>query len=389
MLITILFSVFAAALGGAIGYLLSQNRTTPLREENARLKTEAELHLRDEERWTERLHDMELRFSQLSQTILNGSTDKLKTENSEQMKAVLQPLRDQLETLQKAVRDTNANTAGSRSSMETLVKQLMERTESMSKDAVNLTKALKGDSKVQGDWGEMILERMLEDSGLRSGEEYVVQEVHKGEDGRILRPDVIIRLPENRAVIVDSKVSLTAYAQYTEAEDEVFREMYAKQHVESIRKHINELHEKNYAATVENSIGYVLMFMPNEAAYVLAMQKADQLPMEAYRKNVLLISPTNLMMALQLAYNLWQKERQTQSVNKIIEQAARIYDKCVNVEESFTALGKSLEQASQRYGEAMNRFKDGNGNLTRQVHKLTSMGVTPKKRLTVSDAEEE
>lgn len=389
MLITILFSVFAAALGCAIGYLLSQNRTTPLREENARLKTEAELHLSDEERWTERLKDMELRFSQLSQTILNGSTDKLKTENSEQMKAVLRPLRDQLETLQKAVRDTNASAAGNRSSMETLVKQLMERTESMSKDAVNLTKALKGDSKVQGDWGEMILERMLEDSGLRRGEEYVVQEVHKDADGRIHRPDVIIRLPENRAVIVDSKVSLTAYAQYTEAEDEVSREAFAKMHVDSIRKHINELHVKNYAATVENSIGYVLMFMPNEAAYVLAMQKADQLPMEAYRKNVLLISPTNLMMALQLAYNLWQKERQTQSVNKIIEQAARIYDKCVNVEESFTALGKSLEQASQRYGEAMNRFKDGTGNLTRQVHKLTSMGVTPKKRLTVSDAEEE
>lgn len=389
MLITILFSVFAAALGCAIGYLLSQNRTTPLREENARLKTEAELHLRDEERWTERLKEMELRFSQLSQTILNGSTDKLKTENSEQMKAVLQPLRDQLETLQKAVRDTNASAAGNRSSMETLVKQLMERTESMSKDAVNLTKALKGDSKVQGDWGEMILERMLEDSGLRRGEEYVVQEVHKGENGRVLRPDVIIRLPENRAVIVDSKVSLTAYAQYAEAEDELARETYAKLHVDSIRKHINELYEKNYAASVENSIGYVLMFMPNEAAYVLAMQKSDQLPMEAYRKNVLLISPTNLMMALQLAYNLWQKERQTQSVNKIIEQAARIYDKCVNVEESFTALGKSLEQASQRYGEAMNRFKDGNGNLTRQVHKLTSMGVTPKKRLTVSDTEEE
>lgn len=388
MLITILFSVFAAALGGAIGYLLSQNRTTPLREENARLKTEAELHLRDEERWAERLKEMELRFSQLSQSILNGSTDKLKSANSEQMQAVLRPLREQLENLNKAVNQTNENTAGSRSSMETLVKQLMERTEKIGKDAVNLTKALKGDSKVQGDWGEMILERMLEDSGLRRDEEYVVQEVHKDDTGRNLRPDVIIRLPEDRAVIVDSKVSLTAYAQYAEAEDEVSREMYAKLHMESIRKHINELYTKNYAAAVENSIGYVLMFMPNEAAYVLAMQKDDNLPMEAYRKGVLLISPTNLMMALQLAYNLWQKERQTQSVNKIIEQATRIYDKCVNVEDSFLAMGKALENAEAKYREAMNRFRDGNGNLTKQVRKLTTMGVTPKKRLAVSDAEE-
>ena len=328
------------------------------------------------------------RFEALSAKILESNTNHLKSSNKEQMDALLSPLKTQLEGLGKMVQQTNANNARSTASLEGMIKAMMEQADRLGHDAVNLTKALKGDSKKQGDWGELVLERMLEESGLKKDEEYYIQQAVRTEDGRLLRPDVVVRFPDQRSVVIDSKVSLTAYAAYAAAEDEAARQAHLAAHVASVRKHIDELSAKDYSSVVQESVGYVLMFIPNEASYIAAVQAAPELPLEGYRKRVLLISPTNLLMALQLAYNLWQKERQTRNVEAIFKKAAAIYDKCAGLADSFADVGKNLKKALDSHDEAMRRFNSGKGNLTRQVEDLRQMGISPSKRLSLTDDEE-
>ncbi len=328
-------------------------------------------------------------FRNLAGEIMEQNAGKLKDTNKESMDSLLKPLRLQLESLGKAVTATNETAAGNKASLEAAIKAMMEKTESLGKDAENLTLALRGNTKKQGDWGEMILERMLEESGLRKGEEYYVQENHKTEDGKDLRPDVVIRFPEKRCVIVDSKVSLTAYAHYSAAENEEERGRYLDAHVASVRKHIDELAAKDYKGTVEDTISYVLMFVPNEASYMAAVQAAPSLPLDAYRKKIVLISPTNLLMALQLAYNLWQKERQTQNVEKIIDRATKLYDKLATVQESLEKVGKGIDQAQGAYAQAINQLFHGRGNYAKQLEDLRKMGITPNKQLSLNDDDQE
>lgn len=327
------------------------------------------------------------RFEALSAKILESNTNHLKSSNKEQMDALLSPLKTQLEGLGKMVQQTNANNARSTASLEGMIKAMMEQADRLGHDAVNLTKALKGDSKKQGDWGELVLERMLEESGLKKDEEYYIQQDYTTEEGRHVRPDVVVRFPDQRSVIIDSKVSLTAYAAYAAAENEEERHAHLAAHIASVRKHIDELAAKDYSGVVKESVGYVLMFLPNEASYIAAVQARPELPLEGYRKHVLLISPTNLLMALQLAYNLWQKERQTRNVEAIFKKAASIYDKCVGLSQSFEDVGKNLHKALDSHEEAMRRFNSGKGNLTRQVEDLRQMGITTSKRLTLSEEE--
>ena len=329
----------------------------------------------------------EARFEALSTRILSGSMQQLKSGNREQMDAILTPLRQQIEGLGKAVQQTNTANASNKASLEEMIRQMLDQTKRLDTEAANLTRALKGDSKKQGDWGELVLERMLEESGLKKGEEYYIQQDYVTEEGRHVRPDVVVRFPDQRSVIIDSKVSLTAYAAYAAAEDEEERRAQLAAHVASVRKHIDELSKKDYSATVQESVGYVLMFIPNEASYIAAVQAQPELPLESYRKRVLLISPTNLLMALQLAYNLWQKERQTRNVEAIFKKASSIYDKCVGLAESFDDVGKNLHRALNAHDEAMRRFNSGKGNLTRQVEDLRQMGISPSKRLNLTDEE--
>lgn len=328
-------------------------------------------------------------FSTLADKILQDNTQRLSTNNEESMNGILKPLREQLERLGKAVQDTNTASAERKASLETVLKGMMEKTECLSKDAENLALALKGDSKKQGDWGEMVLERMLEESGLRKGEEYYVQSNYKTEEGSNVRPDVVIRFPDKRCIVIDSKVSLTAYTQYMAAEHEEERFSYLNAHVASVRKHIDELSGKDYASVVEDTISYVLMFMPNEASYMAAVQAAPSLPMDAYKRKIILISPTNLLMALQLAYNLWQKEIQNQNVAAIFERATKLYDKLANVQESFESVGKALTSAQSSYESALNQFCNGRGNFAGQVQKLLKMGISPRKQLQVQMDDEE
>ncbi len=328
-------------------------------------------------------------FRNLAGEIMEQNAGKLKDTNRESMDGLLKPLREQLESLGKAVSHTNETAAGNKASLEAAIKAMMEKTESLGKDAENLTLALRGNTKKQGDWGEMILERMLEESGLRKGEEYFMQENHKTEDGRDVRPDVVIRFPDRRCVVVDSKVSLTAYTLYVAAEREEERINRLNAHVASIRKHIDELSTKDYSSVVEDSISYVLMFMPNEASYMAALQHSPDLPMEAYRRRIILISPTNLLMALQLAHNLWQKERQTRNVEKIFDRATRLYEKMCAVQDSLEKVGKGLEQAQNAYSKACDQLYRGRGNYARQLDDLRQMGISPAKRLRLDGEEDE
>lgn len=374
-------------------YETTRRELTTTLAELARCKTELQKEQEQRSAEAAKIKEMQekhfAQFRNLAGEILEQNAGKLKDTNKESMDSLLKPLRMQLESLGKAVTATNETAAGNKASLEAAIKAMMEKTESLGKDAENLTLALRGNTKKQGDWGEMILERMLEESGLRKGEEYYVQENHKTEDGKDLRPDVVIRFPEKRCVIVDSKVSLTAYAHYSAAENEEERGRYLDAHVASVRKHIDELAAKDYKGTVEDTISYVLMFVPNEASYMAAVQAAPSLPLDAYRKKIVLISPTNLLMALQLAYNLWQKERQTQNVEKIIDRATKLYDKLATVQESLEKVGKGIDQAQGAYTQAINQLFHGRGNYAKQLEDLRKMGITPNKQLSLNDDDQE
>lgn len=345
----------------------------------------------EEARWQERLKQQEERFEQLSRRILDQNTTQLKASSAEQLGNMIQPLKEQLEGLRKSVADTNTGNATARGSIETLVKQLMERADGISKDASNLTRALKGDSKVQGDWGEMMLSRLLEGSGLRPGEEFSTQLTFKDKKGAAFRPDVVVNLPENRTIIIDSKVSLTAYARWVEMDadaPQTERDAALKAHLESVRRHVVELAEKDYVSIVPGSIGHVLMFMPNESAYVAAVQANPEIIREAYARGVLLISPTNLLMALQLAYNLWQKERQSRNVQNIISRAESLYKKCLTVSAGMEKIRRSIDSLDTAYTQVEGQFKSGRGSLCRQIDQLCEFGVTPSRRLALDDEEE-
>ena len=394
-----LTAIISLGIGAAVGYLIATLRrkevdaqVITLGQQNEFLKQQMQS---EEQRWQERQKQLEERFEQLSRRILDHNTDQLKASSKEQLSHVLQPLREQLEGLRKSVHETNTGNATARTSIETLVKQLMERADGISKDASNLTRALKGDSKMQGDWGEMMLSRLLESSGLRPEEEFCTQQSYKDKKGNIFRPDVVVHLPENRHIIIDSKVSLTAYARLMELDADAApaeRQSAINAHVESVRKHIHELAGKDYASIVPGAIGHVLMFMPNESAYIGAVQSRPALVHEAYESGVLLISPTNLLMALQLANNLWQKERQSRNVRNIIERAELLYKKCATLDDSMEKIKRSIDALSRAYDQARNQFKTGNGNLVRQIDELRSYGINPNRRLSleeVSDAPED
>lgn len=391
-----LTALIALGIGALVGFLVASlhrkeldAQVLTLTQQNDFLKQQMQA---EAQRWQDLLKQQEERFEQLSRKVLEQNTNQLKVSNVEQLGHVLQPLKEQLEGLRVSVKETNTGNASARSSIETLVKQLMERADGISKDATNLTRALKGDSKMQGDWGEMVLSRLLESSGLRPNEEFCTQETFKDKNGALFRPDVVVQLPEKRKIIIDSKVSLTAYARWMELDAEAApaeRAAALKAHVDSVRKHIMELADKDYVSIVPGSIGHVLMFMPNESAYIAAVQAQPELVREAYTRGVLLISPTNLLMALQLAYNLWQKERQTRNVQNIISRAESLYKKCVTVGDSMEKMKRSIDALNKAYEQTESQLKSGRGSLSRQIDQLCEFGITPGKRLALEDIAED
>ena len=369
---------------------------------NERLFAE-KLRAESDQQWAQKLeslkqemHRMTIEQQKAAAEQLAAKQSALQENNRLQMDELLKPIKEQFADFKKSVEESKTQNEVNKKELQSTfeatmklfqqeqqqaVTSLKEQTSKIGSDAANLTKALKGDSKMQGDWGEIVLETIMENSGLRKDEEFFIQENTKDENGKNFRPDVIVRFPEGRSVVIDSKVSLTAYTDALAAETDEERERLMKSHALSVRKHIDELAEKDYSKLVEDAIGFVLMFIPNETSYIAAMKQQPDLSRYAYQKKIIIISPSNLLMALQLAYNLWQYDRQNKNVEKIVKTAADLYDKVVGFEDTFTSIGDLLTRLSGTYDKAKKQLYDGTGNVMRRVESLKNLGVTPKKQI--------
>jgi len=322
------------------------------------------------------------KFENLANNILEDKTKKFTEVNRVKLEEILNPLKDKIKDFEKKVEETYDKEAQQRFSLKEEVKKLAELNQQVSLEAQNLTKALKGESKTQGNWGEMILESILEKSGLVKGREYSVQPSFRDDTGKLLYPDIIIHYPENRNVVIDSKVSLTAYEQYVSTDETEQKEKFLKEHLTSIRKHVSELTRANYQDLYKlQSLDFVMMFMPIEPAYLLAVQKEPELWNYAYERRILLISPTNLLAALKLISALWQQEYQNKNVMEIARQTGDLIDKFHSLLEDLDHLDSDLKSARKHYDEAKNKLSEGKGNLIRRVEKIKELGVKSKKKL--------
>lgn len=363
----------------------------------------AQMRQENDRQWAEKMEALRQEMQRMTAEQQKAAAEQLAAKQSAlqennrlQMDELLKPIKEQFADFKKSVEDSKTQNEVNKKELQSTfeatmklfqqeqqqaVTSLKEQTSKIGSDAANLTKALKGDSKLQGDWGEMVLETILENSGLRKDEEFFIQENTKDENGKNFRPDVIVRFPEGRSVVIDSKVSLTAYTDALAADNDADRDRLMKAHALSVRKHIDELAEKDYSQLVDDAIGFVLMFIPNETSYIAAMKQQPELSRYAYQKKIIIISPSNLLMALQLAYNLWQYDRQNKNVEKIVKTAADLYDKVASFEETFTNIGDVLSRLSTTYDKAKKQLYEGSGNVMRRVESLKSLGVTPKKQI--------
>ncbi len=317
-------------------------------------------------------------FQEIMHKLLKDRSERLEESNSK----TLAPLREELKLFKEQVEKSYIHEREQRTSLQNEIKGLMERSQELSKEAHQLAVALKGDSKVQGDWGEMILESILERSGLVKGENYEVQETIKAEDGSNLRPDVLIKYPDQRFIILDSKVSLSAYVDYVNSETPQEQELAIKRHLLSVQKHIEELSRKNYSDLLGGSPDFVLMFVPNEPAYNLAMQQNPKLWDQAYQKRVILINGTNLIAALRMVQDMWRRDKQIKNVDKITKKAADMYDKFASIEDTLVSLETAMNTARKHLDTTRNQLLDGRGNLKKRMEDLKDMGgLKTKKQL--------
>ena len=328
--------------------------------------------LRRKEEESVRMQQQQAAFKNLANDILEEKSRQFKQTNNESLEQLLKPFRENLENFRKRVDEVYDNEAQQRFSLKEEIRRLNEANLRMSEEANNLTQALKGNSKVQGDWGEMILDTILGGSHLIKGIHYFTQENLKDETGNNLRPDVILNLPGGKQIVIDSKVSLTDYVAYTESTTAEEASKAIKNHLRSVRSHINELGSKRYQ-TLVNSPDFVIMFIPNEPAFLLALQQEPGLWNEAYDKKVIVSSPTNLFALLKLVDDLWKRDSQNKNAIAIATEGANLYDKLVGFTETLTDLGRSITKTGEKYEQAVNQLKTGKGNLIKRADKLKAL----------------
>jgi len=321
-------------------------------------------------------------FENLANKILEEKTNKFTEQNKENMKNILSPLQDKIQLFEKKVEDTHKESIDYHAALRQQILGLREMNEQMSKETVNLTKALKGDSKMQGNWGELVLERVLEKSGLEKDREYYVQQAHISEDGQRVFPDVVINLPDGKKMIVDSKVSLTAYEKFSNEEDETLRNGYLKEHVNSIKRHVEQLGEKNYQDLYQiESPDFVLLFIPIEPAFAMALNEDTSLYNKAFEKNIVIVTPSTLLATLRTIDSMWTNQKQQENAYEIARQAGALYDKFEGFVADLVKVGNKIKDSKTEYDAAMNKLVDGKGNLITSVEKLKKMGAKAKKSL--------
>ncbi|WP_114194885.1 DNA recombination protein RmuC [Edaphovirga cremea] len=355
-------------------------REVTIRLEETRLAAEEKqrLLINSEQRLT-------TQFENLANRIFDQSGRKADEQNKLSLDRLLLPLREQLDGFRRQVQDSFGQESRERHTLAHEIRNLQQLNAQMAKEAINLTKALKGDNKTQGNWGEVVLTRVLEASGLREGYEYETQVSVKIDSNSRMQPDVIVRLPQEKDVVIDAKMSLVAYERYFNGDDDIEREAALGEHIASLRGHIRMLGRKDYQQLPGlRSLDYVLMFIPVEPAFLLAIDREPELISEALKHNIMLVSPTTLLVALRTINNLWRYEHQSQNAQRIADRAARLYDKMRLFVDDMEGMGQSLDKAQASYRLAMNKLSQGRGNLIGQVEGFRAMGVEIKRPISPS-----
>ncbi len=321
-------------------------------------------------------------FENLANKILDEKSTKFTEQNKENLKNILNPLQDKIQTFEKKVEDSQKESISMHSALKEQLLGLKELNAQMSKETLNLTKALKGDSKTQGNWGELVLERVLEKSGLEKDREYFVQQSFTNDEGKRILPDVVIHLPDNKKMVVDSKVSLTAYEQYVNSDNDQDKERFVKEHLNSLKRHVEQLSEKKYEDIYKiTSPDFVLLFVPIEPAFAVALNQDNTLYNKAFERNIVIVTPTTLLATLRTIDTMWNNEKQQRNALEIARQAGALYDKFEGLLKDLINIGKKIDATKTDYSAAMNKLVEGRGNLITSVEKLKKMGAKAKKAL--------
>lgn len=355
--------------------------STELSRKNTELENMQVQNQKRDEELAERQKQLRTDFENLANKILEEKSEKFTLQNKENIRSILEPLDKKIQTFEKKVEDTQLRSVKMHSALEEQLKGLKDLNQQMAQEATNLTKALKGDSKMQGNWGELVLERVLEKSGLEKDREYFVQQNFQREDGSRVMPDVVLHLPDSKKMIIDSKVSLVDYERMVNAED-AERTVFLKAHVNSIKKHVDQLSAKNYQDLYDiESPDFVLMFIPIEPAFAVAINEDNSLYNKAFEQNIVIVTPSTLLATLRTIDTMWNNEKQQQNALEIAKQAGALYDKFEGLVTDLTGVGKKIDSAKTDYSAAMNKLVEGKGNLISRVEKIKKMGAKAKKSL--------
>ena len=418
MPMTIAYIVLSAVVGLAVGYLVANRNTRSLIQRCAELQTRLQAAEKENEArqaacdkalklqsehldqairrerqsadillqeakasYRDSLEAMKTQFARMAEEAMKARAEELKQTNAESIAHLVKPVREELSRMLQSVTDAREQSVAQQASLDKTIEGLLKHTQEVERNAASLAQALQSNGKMQGDWGEQLLASILENSGLREGQEFEVQKNVKDKDGNNFRMDVVVNCPGKRRIIIDSKVSLTAYLNYAAAQTKEEVETAQKENLRSVRSHIDELARKQYDKMVPGALNQVLMFIPNEGSYILALRTDPQIGQYAYKKGIILINPTNLMLALQMIFNLWQTERQNKNTENITRHATDLYDKFVTFIEKFEKIKSGIMALQNATDEAHKTLNTGKGNIVRQLEGLKQMGITPKKQI--------